>query len=148
MFWPKKNDWQTVAIDRGFFWKTTNMLSKETDSGQHNIRWLVCTKTGERDFTCDDKDEKLREYAMKKHDDVQEASIKWIHAGILKDGKHVTWVMPEYAPLGGLQAHIDALKADPEVKKILKEKMVDDALGAFEIAAKLHLSKMREKENK
>lgn len=137
-FFSCKHKWATVAIDERFGWARRN---DPNVGGQHIVRYIKCTKCGERSMAYDDTDKSAAEYAEKEHSDVASARVAWIHAGTIEPHKNrIKWVDKSYAPLSGFDSWLTALKKDPAMKELLEQSMVDDALGQLEVAVKLHIN--------
>ena len=143
MFAPwHKHRWTTVAIDTSNGWTTTDRITRKTDEYQHIIEFQHC-QCGARRIDAVDALEAGRNFALNKHSDVALQAAIWIASGNITKyhATHITWIDPAFAPLGGFEKYLVAMKKDPELKKLLKEhSMVDDALGQFEVAVKLHMN--------
>jgi hypothetical protein len=136
-FFSCKHKWATIAIDERFGWSQRD----GSKSGQHIVRYIKCSKCGERDMAYDDVDKSAADYAEKHHSDVASARVEWIHAGTIEPHKsRIKWVDKSYAPLSGFDSWLTGLKQDPAMKDLLAQSMVDDALGQLEVAIKLHIN--------
>lgn len=135
------HDWATVAIDNTHGWHRTVAGEKVFD-GQHTIVFQVCKKTGKRRIYADDATEMGRKFAMEKHCDVARQRTIWVEGGRIDhyDPDKIVFVDQSYAPLNGFEDVIRNLKSDPDFEDLLKNKMVDDALGQLEVAIKLHIN--------
>lgn len=135
------HDMKTIAIDTRHGWQSTNRITDETkDNGQHIVVYSVCSRCGKREMKYDDATEPGREYAENGHSGVAKVRAIWLGGGPIttKVSKKITWIDPSYAPLGGFEPYLAAMKNDPELKDMMKDhKMVDDALGQLEVAIKL-----------
>jgi hypothetical protein len=131
-----RHRWVTVALDESFGWIRYKGTTNET-SGNHLIRYVECSQCKTRDLVCDDSGQEINDYAMKHHSEVAVAKSKWIHGGIIENGNKVIWMDLSRAPLKGFATWLAAIKKDPEMAVLLKDPMVDSALGQLEVAVKL-----------
>ena len=132
--------WRTVAIDTSVSWK---YVAKPDSSYDHILLYQVCDRCGGRQMDYDDPTEEGKNYAMKGNDAVAYLRSKWIHAGFIRAPKNpmdITFVDPKYAPLRGFEEWAKWFKRDPEMAALIKNQMVDDALGQLEVAIKLHVN--------
>lgn len=135
----KKDKWRTVAIDTRFNW---HYIKNPNITFDHVLVYQINDSTGERRLVYEDATEQGRLYAEKGNSSVAKARSRWIHGGMIfpptpGNQNKVTYIDPTYAPLGSMQKYFDMMKKDPAVKDLLKEQMVDDALGQLEVAVKL-----------
>ena len=141
MFWHKHN-WKTVAIDTSNGWNRTKPGGKKGEriSFTHIIKFKECV-CGARTITSADPTEQSREFAMCRHEDIALQKVIWEDSGKITGyaDDTITWVDSKYAPLQGFDAHLTAMKADPEIEKMLDDhSMVNDAFEQLETVIKLH----------
>jgi hypothetical protein len=142
-FWHR-HKWKTVAIDTSHGCSKVDLMTQKASSEYmpHIIKFQHCA-CGERKIEADDADSLNREYAMKHHTNIALQRTLWEESGKITnyDDEKITWIDPTFAPLGGFEAYLKAMKADPELQQMLTDHtMVDDALGQFEVAVKLHMN--------
>lgn len=129
--------WETVAIDTSLSWHYVRDPDRSFD---HILLYQVCKHCGERQMDYDDPTEDGIKYAKEQSTLVAKIRSKWVRAGIIPDRDRIEYVDPSYAPMRGFEKIVGQLKRDPEFKDLLKNKMIDDALGQLEVAVKLHVN--------
>jgi hypothetical protein len=141
-FWHT-HKWSTVAIDttNGFHTLDKDSGSPKT-TANHIIKFQQCG-CGQRQIDAADATERGRDFALNEHSDIALQRTIWEESGKITGytGTSIVWVDPAFAPLGGFESYLTAMKNDPALVALLKEhSMVDDALGQFEVAIKLHIN--------
>jgi hypothetical protein len=138
-FWHT-HKWKTAAIDTSNGFHTINSRTGKPDkASSHIIKFQYCS-CGDRQIVADDPTEQGRIFALNRNDAVALQRAIWEESGkitgfVVAD---ITWIDPVYAPLGGFEEYIKAMKSDQGLTTLLKEHpMVDDALEQFEVAIKL-----------
>jgi len=136
------HSWRTVAIDTSISWC---FLIKPDDNIPHVLLYQVCERCQARQMDYDDATDDGVKYARAGNTSVATLRSKWIHANIIRPPKNpnnIIYVDPNYAPLRGFENWLKALQRDPEMKSMLQQQMVDDALGQLEVAIKLYVNNL------
>lgn len=143
MFFGCKHKWKTVAIDTGSV--TWHYVRDPDRSFEHILLYQECERCGERQMDYDDAHEAGRKYAAEGSDAVARMRSIWIHSGdipVPHNSDKLKYIDPKYAPHGSFEKWLRALKVDPSMEDLLKQQMVDDALGQLEVAVKLYANNM------
>lgn len=142
-FFKCKHDYKEVAIDTSNHCKWTNHdwdLDKQSNQEPICIyvHFLKCSKCGHREVKIGNADLRIKKYAEEQHEKVIDASLRWIHNGIIPDNLGTIWVDAEYAPHGEFEKYIDLMRNDNDIAALIDEhQMIRDAIGQLEVAAKL-----------
>lgn len=146
-FWHSKEpkhtcSYRTVAIDTSNGWHSRDRITKEMiKSSNHIIKFMICDGCNDRIISADDPEEDGRNYAMNKHSEIALQRSIWENAGKITgfDPDNITWIDPVYAPLGGFDRYLSAMKKDKALVDIMTANpALKDALGEFEVLIKLH----------
>ncbi|SRR6056297_3833 len=138
---PKKHKWKTVAIDTGSV--TWHYAVNSGKAFPHILVYQECEHCGARQMEYDDALDEGKTYARNGNSIVAKMRSIWIHSGDIPmphNKKHIKFIDPKYAPLGDFEKWARAIKTDPEMEPMLKNQMIDDALGQLEVAVKLHVN--------
>jgi len=139
----KDHLWDTIAIDTSNGWHKLDKKSREeTFKSDHIIKFQKCHNCGKRRIEAADATQEGRTFALERHCDVALQATIWEEAGQITgyNDKNIVWVDTSYAPMRGFENFIKNLKKDPEFKELLKNQIIDDALGQLEVAVKLHVN--------
>jgi hypothetical protein len=101
---------------------------------------MCCKRCGARKIGASDATEDGADFALTRHNGIALQRTIWEASGKITGylDDCITWVDSSYAPLGSVDAHINAMKNDKDFKELMKShSMVDDAMEQLEVAIKL-----------